>query len=186
MKHSLLLTALAVFALSSSASAREKDGVTMPDTMTVEGKTLNLNGMGTRTKFIFKVYVAALYLETATKDAAQVISSDQSKRVAMVMLRDLERKAIVDAVKEGFQKNAGDKMATLQPKLDQFLALIKSDFKKGDKFIVTYVPGKGTMLSGAGEKETIAGKDFADALFSVWLGKSPVDDGLKKEMLGQP
>jgi hypothetical protein len=31
----------------------------------------------------------------------------------------------------------------------------------------------------------VQGKDFADALFSVWLGKQPVDDGLKKAMLGK-
>jgi len=29
----------------------------------------------------------------------------------------------------------------------------------------------------------LPGKDFADALFSVWLGKHPVDDELKREML---
>ena len=28
------------------------------------------------------------------------------------------------------------------------------------------------------------GKDFADALFQVWLGKNPVDDDLKKGVLG--
>ncbi|MCM2317339.1 MAG: chalcone isomerase family protein [Thermoanaerobaculia bacterium] len=28
------------------------------------------------------------------------------------------------------------------------------------------------------------GKDFADALFAVWLGKYPVDEKLKDGMLG--
>jgi hypothetical protein len=30
----------------------------------------------------------------------------------------------------------------------------------------------------------VEGKDFADALFSVWLGKDPADDDLKAGMLG--
>ena len=35
----------------------------------------------------------------------------------------------------------------------------------------------------AGKEITVEGKDFADALFSVWLGDHPVDDELKDEML---
>ena len=31
---------------------------------------------------------------------------------------------------------------------------------------------------------TIAGKDFANALFSVWLGPNPVEKGLKRALLG--
>jgi hypothetical protein len=31
----------------------------------------------------------------------------------------------------------------------------------------------------------VEGKDFADALFSVWLGQSPVDESLKNGMLGK-
>ncbi len=34
------------------------------------------------------------------------------------------------------------------------------------------------------EKGVIEGKDFADALFSVWLGSDPVDRDLKKALLG--
>ena len=31
---------------------------------------------------------------------------------------------------------------------------------------------------------TIEGRDFADALFSVWLGPSPVQDDLKTALTG--
>jgi hypothetical protein len=34
------------------------------------------------------------------------------------------------------------------------------------------------------EKGVIEGKDFADALFSVWLGANPVQEDLKKALLG--
>jgi hypothetical protein len=186
VRNTLLIAALGALAVSTASLAKEKDGVTMPDTAQVDGKTLKLNGIGTRVKNIVfvgvNVYVAGIYLETPSKDPAQIIASDQTKRVVMVMLRDLERKAIIDAVRDGFQQNAGAQMAALKPRLDKFLALIDSDFKKGDKFVVTYRPGQGTFLSGAGEKAAIEGKDFADALFSVWLGKKPVDDDLKKAL----
>ena len=31
----------------------------------------------------------------------------------------------------------------------------------------------------------IPGKDFADAMFAVWLGAKPADAGLKEGMLGK-
>src|SRR5690349_18239424 len=55
----------------------------MPEAVPAAGKILHLNGMGLRTKLIFKVYVAGLYLETPTRDAATAIASDQVKRVEL-------------------------------------------------------------------------------------------------------
>jgi len=47
------------------------------------------------------------------------------------------------------------------------------------------LPGKGTVVTAKGtEKGTIEGKDFADALFAVWLGPNPVQEDLKKALLG--
>ena len=55
----------------------------------------------------------------------------------------------------------------------------------GDDIVLTYVPGRGTVVSVKGaEKGVIEGKDFADALFSVWLGPNPVQEDLKLALLG--
>jgi hypothetical protein len=55
---------------------------------------------------------------------------------------------------------------------------------EGDDMVMTYVPGKGTVVSVKGlEKGTIEGKDFADALFTVWLGADPVQENLKADLL---
>ena len=59
-----------VLAGATVAQAKELAGVTMPDTLSVGGKTLKLNGLGLRKKAIVKVYVGGLYLETPSKDAA--------------------------------------------------------------------------------------------------------------------
>jgi hypothetical protein len=165
------------------AFAREREGVVAPPTIEVEGRTLNLMGMGLRKKLWFKVYLASLYLENPTADAAQVISSDQIKRVQMNMLRDLERGKIVEAVQEGFQRNSGPQMPTLSERLDRFLRAVP-DLRGGQTIVITYYPGRGTVIkAGGGEEVSLPGKDFADALFSVWLGKQPVDGELKQEML---
>jgi hypothetical protein len=165
------------------ALAREREGVVAPPTIQVEGKTLNLMGMGLRKKLWFKVYLASLYLENPTEDAGQVIASDQIKRVQMNMLRDLERGKIVEAVQEGFQRNSGPQMPNLQERLDRFLRAVP-DLRGGQTIVITYYPGRGTLIkAGGGEEVSLPGKDFADALFSVWLGKQPVDGELMQEML---
>ncbi len=50
---------------------------------------------------------------------------------------------------------------------------------------MTYVRGRDTSVSIKGaEKGVVEGKDFADALFSVWLGGNPVQEDLKNALLG--
>jgi len=176
--------ALLAVLMSLPALAAEFEGVKMADTVTVDGKTLTLNGQGLRKKFVFKVYVAGLYVETKSKKGEEILAADAARRVDMKMLRELDKKAIVDAIKGGFEKNAGDKLPALKERLDKFVAMIP-DLKDGETLSVVYVPGKGTRVEGTkGEAYTAEGKDFADALFSVWVGKSPVDEDLKKGMLG--
>ena len=184
MKNAMLSVVVLAVVLALPAAAKEVSGVKFPESVQVEGKALKLNGAGLRRKFIFDVYAAGLYAESPSKQAKQVIESDQVKRVRMSMLRDLDKKAVSEAIVDGFKKNAKEKLAGLQPRLDKLTAAIP-DLKKGDELVLTYVPGKGTTVeSKAGEKISVEGKDFADALFSVWLGKSTVDEDLKEGMLG--
>ena len=165
------------------AAAKEREGVVSPELVEVSGKQLHLMGMGLRKKLWFKVYIASFYLERPTEDAALAVSSDQVKRVEMHMLRYLERCKITEAVQAGFEKNSGPEMPRLQARLDAFLKAIP-DLKAGQVILVTWLPGRGTLIkAGASEEIALPGKDFADALFSVWLGRHPVDDELKNEML---
>jgi len=189
----LAVAVLMVIAVAASAqvtcakgggAGREVAGVVMPETVPAAGKTLRLNGMGLRTKLIFKVYVAGLYLENPTHDAAAAIASDQVKRVDLRLLRNLSRSQVTEAIVEGFEKNSRAQMPTLKARLDRFASMIP-DVRDGDRLTLTYIPAKGTIVSVKGtEKGTIEGKDFADALFAVWLGKNPVQGDLKKAMLG--
>ena len=184
MKTKTLAAVLLCLALAPFASARQIGGVNMADTVTVEGKSLKLNGGGVRKKAIFKVYVAGLYLENPSKDASTVVSSDQTKQIRLAILRGLDKSKITEAISEGFERNSKAQMGALKARLEKFNSMIP-DVEKGDQIVLTYVPGKGTMVSAKGaEKGTIEGKDFADALFAVWLGPNPVQEDLKKGMLG--
>jgi chalcone isomerase-like protein len=182
MKTALLVAAS--LAIASVTTAGDVAGVKVPDTATVEGKSLKLNGAGLRKKVVFKVYVAGLYLETPSKDPAAVLSSDQIKSMRLWILRSLKGSQITEAIVEGFEKNSKAQMGALKARLEKFNAMFP-DVTEGDQIEMTYVPGKGTVVTAKGtEKGVIEGKDFADALFSVWLGATPVQEDLKKALLG--
>jgi len=185
MKTRVVLIVLSVIAVAAATVlAMEVAGVTMPETVTVAGKTLKLNGMGLRKKLLFKVYVAGLYVETPTKAAEAIISSDQVKRIDLHVLRNLKASQVTEAIEEGFQKNSKGQMGALADRLKKFSDLF-SDVAEGDQISMAYVPGKGTTVTIKGaEKGTVEGKDFSDALFSVWLGANPVQEDLRKALVG--
>ena len=184
MKKALVFALLLGLAAAFPVLAKEVAGVSLPETTTVDGKTLKLNGMGLRKKMVFKVYVAGLYLETPSRDAATVISSDQVKRMQLSVLRSLSSHQVSEAIEEGFEKNSKANMPALKARLEKLGTMIPN-VEKGDQILLTYVPGKGTVVSAKNvEKGVIEGKDFADALFSVWLGPSPVQADLKAALLG--
>ena len=98
--------AVGLFGLFLAAGqAREVGGVKLPDSVSVQGQNLVLNGAGIRTRVVVRVYVAGLYTAQKTSDANAVISAETPRRVHMVMLRDLGADALNDALQEGLKKN---------------------------------------------------------------------------------
>jgi hypothetical protein len=183
-KSTLLPVALlAALAFAPVVNAGELAGVKMPDTVEAGGKTLKLNGMGLRKKAIFKVYVGGLYAEAPARDAS-IATSDVPKVMRMQFVRSVGKDKIVEGFNEGFEANSKEKAAAQKANVDKFLAAIP-DVKDGDVFTYAYVPGKGTTVTlGGKELVSIEGKDFADALFLVWLGAKPPTEDLKKGLLG--
>ena len=155
----------------------------MPEVVRVAARQLRLNGMGVGTeKTFFKVYVAGFYLERKTTDARTAITSDQVKRIALVMLRDVSRQKFVQAVEKGMVLNSGPAISTLRARLNVLEESLPA-LKKGDILDFTYIPGTGTLVRGQGRELTIPGKDFADALLSVWLGPKAANSVLRQALL---
>jgi hypothetical protein len=181
-----LVLVVAALALALPAQAKKVADVEFADTVDVGGQTLKLNGAGIRKKFIVKVYAGGLYLAEPSADPAAIVSADAPKRVRMVFLRNVSKKQILDAYREGFEKNsAGPGLPDLLAGLDRIAPAI-ADMKSGGEMTVTYVPGQGTTVAVAdGGSATVEGKELADALFRNWLGKEPADSGLKDAMLGK-
>ena len=184
-KTSVLLVLLLVLSSLSYVSAATLAGVTLPDSAQVGGKTLVLNGLGLRTKFVVKVYVAGLYVEQKTSDPNTILKPEAPKRIVMHFVRDVSKSQISDAFDESFKNNSPDASKTVKPDIDKLLAALEP-LKEGDEMVFTYLPGAGTTFAINGkDKLTIATPAFAQVLFSVWLGPKPPNTDLKKGLLGQ-
>lgn len=169
------------------AHSATRDGVTLADSTQVGDKTLVLNGIGIREATIFNVnvYMAGLYLEKKTGDAAAIIKSDAPKRIIMHFVRDVGLDDITDAYQEGFKKNAKDKFASIKAQVEKWNSFM-AEMKKGDRMTVTYLPGQGTTVNIRGKDQgTIAGHAFSQVLFRIFLGPKPPNKDLKEGMLGK-
>jgi len=187
MRKTILSLAAIVFVLASMLDlpAATLAGVTLPDTAQVGGKTLVLNGLGIRTKYVVKVYVAGLYLEQKSSDPNAIIKADAPKQIVMKFVHGASKSQMTDAFDESFKDNTPDAEKTMKADIDRLLGAL-DPVKVGDEMVFTYVPGTGTTLAINGkEKVTIAGSAFGPVLFSVWLGPKPPNADLKKGMLGQ-
>ena len=178
----------AAFALALGAlpaAAKELAGVTMPDTISAAGKTLKLNGLGLRKKAVFKVYVGGLYLEAPSKSASAILAADAPRALKMHFLRSIDRGKLVETFQEGFTANSPQKAAAQKAGVDRLLATV-ADVKEGSVTTYTYVPGTGTVVNRDGKDvATIEGKEFAEVLFSLWLGPKPPSEELQNGLLGR-
>lgn len=180
----LLLTAFVLAALSS-LHAGTLNGVTLPDTAQAGSTKLVLNGMGLRTKYLIKVYVAGLYLPQTSSDADAILKADAPKRIVMHFVRGISKNQFTDGFTEGFEKNSPESAKSLKPEIDRLFSALDA-VKEGDELTFTYMPGAGTTVTFAGrEKLTIQGQAFAEMLFSVWLGPKPPNESLKTGLLGR-
>jgi hypothetical protein len=183
-----LFIMLSTVIFSVSVHARQLDDVSLPDSVTLEGASmpLQLNGMGYRTKFVFNIYVGALYTESKaqSRDAVQALTGP--KRIVMHMVYDeVSHEKMAAAWNDGFEENNSDaQLEKLQARLKVLISYFP-DLKEGDVVLLDYVPAVGTRVTISGEvKGVIEGADFYAALADVWLGEEPADDDLKDALLG--
>ena len=180
-----LAAAALALVLAAPSLAKEVAGVAVPETVTADGKALQLNGAGIRSKLWIKVYVGALYLEQKAGDVGAITSADAPWLVTMTFKRGVDKDKIVGAFKEGFENNSKADLAAILPGLEKVAAGLK-DFKEGDVFTIAYAPATGSTLTPPGGAPIVVeGKKFGDALLRNWLGDKPADGDLKAAMLGK-
>ena len=179
------LIALALL-LAPPAFALVVGGVKLDDRATIAGQPLVLNGAGVRTRVMFKVYAASLYLPAKTNDVAAVLAKGP-RRIQMNLLRTLAPDQLVDALNDGLKENNSDaELAAVKAQTDQLMAIMRSfgEVKEGSVVTLDFVDGSTVVGLNGAARGTVPGDAFNKALTKIWLGDKPVQADLKKALLG--
>jgi NADH dehydrogenase/NADH:ubiquinone oxidoreductase subunit G len=170
------------------AGAAEVAGVKIDDKTRIANADLTLNGAGLRKRAFFQVYAMGLYVAQKGSNAAQLIDQPGAKRVAIHMLRDVSADAFNEALADGIRANHSEtEVKGLEPRLKELGAII-GEVKEAKKGMAIYLDWTGAetqvVVNGKPAGKPIAGQDFYKALLKIWLGDKPVQDDLKKALLG--
>jgi hypothetical protein len=179
-----LLALLVAFALPLQAA--EVAGVKFDAGVRVADTQLALTGAGLRQRFIFDVYAMGLYVRDAKADP---VMQPGAKRIAIHMLRNVDADTFAQALVDGMRPNHDEAtMQALAPRIAELNALMAQmkEARKGMAITLDWLPGTGTQMTVNGKPggAPIAGEDFYRALLRIWLGPRPVQDDLKKALLG--
>jgi hypothetical protein len=190
MKKLILIILLAGLCINFEVVAQgiTLNGVMLEETVHVGNRNLILNGAGVRRKYVFDVYVAALYLGEKKSRAETVLADPAEKRIALYFLSEVNVQELLYIFKKGFENNhSAEQLKQMKLPLRQFddIFMAIGGLNQGDLVQLDYQPDLGTsvMVNGS-TRGTISGAEFYRALLKIWLGDQPIQDKLKQKMLG--
>jgi hypothetical protein len=185
MRPKLAATLLSL-AIAIPALALTVAGVNLDDHVTVNGQTLVLNGAGLRKKLFIKVYVGGLYLAAKNSNPQTITNTDAPRRQVMHFLYSVSKSQMCDAWDEGLEQNTKNASAEVKNEFKTLCSWMEP-IPKGNRLVLTYVPGSGTTVEVNGKmKGTLAGKATADAILATWIGPDPAPgQDFKNAVLGK-
>jgi len=179
-----------VFLLVSVSSAREVDGVDMPETLQIGDEILVLNGVGTRVvMMIIKPYVGGLYLKSAQTDAKKIMMANEAMVIRLNIISDTGRGTMMSALRKGIRSSLdaiGGDFEMIRTRFDALQDFFPEEkFEKGNFVDFAYMPAEGLKVyKNNGFVGVIEGIDFKQAFFGIWLNdESPADSNLKTAMI---
>ncbi len=158
-------------------------GVTFAEQVQADNTPLKLhNAALLRYLLVIKAYVAALYLPEGI--GAEQVLDNIPKRLEISYLVAIKGSDFGKGAQPVLERNQSpQQLAQLRSRIDLINAAYL-DVEPGDRYSLTYRPGTGTELALNGTPLiTIEGEDFAAAYFGIWLGREPIDEKLKRELL---
>jgi long-chain acyl-CoA synthetase len=184
------VTLLISLVLMGSCHAMDLAGVTVEPRTRVEGHELVLNGVGIRSRFMIKIYVAALYVVEPSNKAAGILGQPGSKRMMLTLLRDVSADTLLDGMRAGLKKNlTANELTAIDPQNEQLAAIFRAvgEGKKGDRIVLDWVPTQGTTIriNGVTRGQPISGETFYGSILKIWLGDHPAQEDLRDDLLGR-
>ena len=172
------------FLIVPNVNSAEVEGVKFKESVTVEGTKMTVRGAGLfRYLGFLKAYVGALYVEEGAPTDA--VLEDTAKRLEIEYFHAIKGEDFGPATDKVIGKNTDiETIEQLRPRIDYHNSLYQ-DVQPGDRYSLTYIPGKGTELALNGTPiGTIEGADFASAIYAMWLGEKPMNKSFRKQLLG--
>lgn len=179
-----LLTAH-VPSVHADGEPRIVDGTRFEPVVTVEEFRLEIKGTALlRYLKLIKAYVGALYLPPDTPGSQAL--DDLPRRLVLEYRVAISAEDFAKATRESIRKNESPELfQTLEADIEALNRLYR-DVSAGDRYALTYLPGKGTELSLNGQPlGTLEGAAFSRALFAIWIGDTPIDKTFRDRLLGE-
>jgi hypothetical protein len=155
----------------------------------------SLLGIGLRTKTMLKVkvYAIGLYVDDAAlagplavhkgKTSSpefyrDLVWGDFPKYVVLKFVRDVSTSQIQEAFREALP-------SAPKARVDAFASYF-GDTKTGQEYAIRWAPGGTLETTVVGvAKPPIADKDFAAAVFAIWLGEKAIQSDLKRDLVAR-
>ena len=154
---------------------------------------MTLTGLGLRTKTFLKVkvYVIGLYVADSALPGLKAKASspdvykdliwgDFPKELQLKLVRDVTAAQMQEAIHEALTPQNADKART-----EAFIGYF-GDIKEGQDYVLRWAPGGTLETIAVGQaKPKIEDKNFAAAVFAIWLGDKPIQEDIKPALVSR-
>jgi hypothetical protein len=125
--------------------------------------------------------LAAFKGRTATPEFhRQVVWGDFRKQLTLKFVRNVTKDQIQDAFREALVQSGAN-----SAQMEAFLAYF-GDTNSGQDYVLRWEPGGVLKTTVVGqERPAIADKNFAAAVFAIWLGDKPIQASIKKDLVSR-
>jgi hypothetical protein len=179
--RAFLILCLTALGLNSNSHANSSPDF-FPERLPIEpGKTLLLNGIGTRTATLFaiKVYHAAFYSDRSIKNLDDALTAPNPKRLDIRYVRDFDLKETSDAWVFQFHESAGIEPPALEREIKELVSFQKA-IRKGDVHRFDFEDGKTIFSINDERRGEIEGAPFQKALLTLFFGPNPPTKDLQR------
>lgn len=180
----LILVLLSTVNFNTFIFAKDYKGINFQNKLKIQGKSLELNGVGTRyaRRFFmnFKVYAAGLYLEKKSQDPVKILKDKTYKRLVMHFFRDVGKESLMDAYRDGLKRN-GVNMKKYRKEINDLISRIP-DVKKGERIVFTFFKNYFEITHNK-TSYALMGREFLEYVLKLWIGDVP-NKKLKADILG--
>jgi hypothetical protein len=184
----LVAPILLIAGSTPAGGGRDTAGVNFPETIASkvgkEDVKLARTGAAVRHRGRFRVYAIASYLKQGVKvrSAEELIAADAPKQLHLVMLRFVPARAMADAFQSALRQNHP------QPAFAEELKTVtdlfqKASLDKGQHVRLTHIPKVGLRCERDGGQVLIRNVEFSRAIWEIYLGKTNVEEGVKRGLI---